>query len=277
VTSPATVYPVTPDSMGYPMTPPAMEYLMTPPARFVRVVRILGGFVMHRNSQKRYIIENAVYFITTNTHNRIEYFHESLLCDLLVEDLWETQRLKYFNIFAYKINPEHMHALIQPGGKDSYSEIMRSFKTNFSRNANRVMGFDANFEKLIIFRQAGSSSIVSRQARSRDLACNDIPRDPARNGISRDATDNPMRHISILNDVAYVSRIAEYRRRFIAKYNFQPPFPKFKWQGSFHDHIIRDRKDFVHHLEYIRRQWLKHKLLENKYCFINQALYAEAL
>lgn len=260
---------------------------MTPPARFVMVVRILGGFVMHRNSQKRYIVENAVYFITTNTHNRIKYFHESLLCDLLVEDLWETQRLKCFNIFAYKINPKHMHVLIQPRGKDSYSEIMRSFKTNFSRNANRVMGFDANFEKLIISPQAGLSSIiplqarsssnVPPQARSRDLAWNDIPRNPARNGISRDPMDNPMRQISILNDPAYVSRIAGYRRRFIAKYNFHPSFPKFKWQGSFHDHIIRDRRDFVHHVEYIRRQWLKHKLSENKYCFIDGAMCAKAL
>ncbi len=235
---------------------------------------------MHRNSQKRYIIENAVYFITTNTHNRIKYFHESLLCDLLVEDMWETQRLKCFNIFAYKINPEHLHTLIQPRGKDSYSEIMRSFKTNFSRNANRVMGFDANFEKLMKTARAGSSLNISPQAGSRDpacneiprdLACNDIPRDPACNGISGDPVCN-----GISRDAAYVSRIAEYRRRFIAKYNFHRPFPKFKWQGSFHDHIIRDRKDFVHHLEYIRRQWLKHKLLENKYCFIDQALYAEA-
>lgn len=242
---------------------------------------------MHRNSQKRYIIENAVYFITTNTHNRIEYFHENILCDLLVEDLWETQRLKCFNIFAYKINPEHMHALIQPRGKDSYSEIMRSFKTNFSRNANRVMGFDANFEKLIISPQAGLSSIiplqagsssnVPPQARPRDLACNDIPRNPARDGVSRDRTDNPMRQISILNDAEYVTRIANYRRRFIVEYNYHPQFPKFKWQGSFHDHIIRDRKDFVVHLKYIRRQWLKHKLSENKYCFINQTLCAEAL
>lgn len=260
---------------------------------------------MHRNSQKRYIIKNAVYFITTNTHDRI--FHESLLCDLLVEDLWETQRLKCFDIFAYKINPEHMHALIQPRGKDSYSEIMRSFKTNFSRNANRVMGFDANFEKLIISRQAGSSLNDSRQAGSRDPACNGIPhdagfdgmsrdlasnempRDPACNGIPRDAKFDGMSHDPASNEiprgpacngisrnVAYLSRIAEYRRRFIAKYNFHPPFPKFKWQSSFHDHIIRDRKDFVNHLEYIRRQWLKHKLLENKYCFINQATCAEA-
>ena len=231
---------------------------------------------MHRNSQKRYIIENAVYFITTNTHHRIEYFHESLLCDLLVEDLWETQRLKCFNIFAYKINPEHMHALIQPRGKDSYSEIMRSFKTNFSRNANRVMGFDANFEKLIISLQARSRDLACNDI-SRDLACNDISRDLACNDIPRDPAGNEMLRRIVINDAAYVSRIAEYRRRFIAKYNFHPPFPKFKWQGSFHDHIIRDRKDFVHHLEYIRRQWLKHKLLENKYCFINQALCAEAL
>jgi hypothetical protein len=114
-----------------------------------------------------------------------------------------------------------------------------------------------------IFPQARSSSNISLQARSRDLACDDVHRDLACNDIPRDA--------------AYVSRIAEYRRRFIARYNFHPPFPKFKWQGSFHDHIIRDRKDFVHPLEYIRRQWLKHKLSENKYCFINQAICAEAL
>lgn len=241
---------------------------------------------MHRNSEKRYIIKNAVYFITTNTHNRIEYFHEDILCDLLVEDLWETQKLKCFNIFAFKVNPDHMHALIQPRGRDSYSEIMRSFKTNFSRNANRVMGFGAKFEKLIIPPQAGSLLNVPSQARSRDLACNGVPRDagfngiscdPARNGMSRDAAVNSIRQISILNDAAYVARIAEYRRRFIAKYNYHPPFPKFKWQSSFHDHIIRDKRDFVIHLGYIRRQWLKHKLLENKYCFINQTLCAEAL
>ncbi len=181
---------------------------------------------MHRNSQKRYIIENAVYFITTNTHNRIKYFHESLLCDLLVEDLWETQRLKCFNIFAYKINPEHVHALIQPRGKDSYSEIMRSFKTNFSRNANRVMGFDANFEKLIISPQAGSSSNIPPQARSRDLACNEISRDAGFDGMSRDPACN-----GISRDAAYLSRIAEYHRRFIAKHNFHPHFRNSKMAG----------------------------------------------
>jgi REP element-mobilizing transposase RayT len=88
---------------------------------------------------------------------------------------------------------------------------------------------------------------------------------------------NEMMRRIVINDAAYVSRIAGYRREFIAKYNYHPPFPKYKWQSSFHDHIIRNRKDFVNHVGYIRRQWLKHKLLENKYCFIDQALCAEAL
>ena len=218
---------------------------------------------MHRNSQKRYVIKNAVYFITTNTNNRIEYFNENILCDLLVEDLWETQKLKRFNVFAYKINPEHLHALIQPLGKDPYSEIMRSFKTNFSRNANRVMGFDANFEKLIIARREGS----------RDPSCTGIPRDAGFDGMSRDPACAGPSHNAGFNGIsfnaAHVSRIA--------KYNSSSPFPKFKWQSSFHDHIIRGRRDFVCHLEYIRRQWVKHKLPGNKYCFIDRALCAEAI
>ena len=268
---------------------------------------------MHRNSQKRYIVENAVYFIITNTFNRVEYFNEDILGKLLVEDLLETQRLKCFNLFAYKINPEHIHVLIQPRGKDSYSEIMRSFKTNFSRNANRVMGFDANFEKLIVSRPAGLPSNVPPQARSRDLACNDIPCDLACNDIPCDlacndipcdlacndipcdlacndiprnlaaggASYNPggnaLSTRSILNDAVYLSRIAEYRQRFAAKYKFDALFPKFKWQGSFRDHIIRDRRDFVFHVEYIYQQWVKHKLSENKFCFIDHTLCNEAL
>jgi hypothetical protein len=151
------------------------------------------------------------------------------------------------------------------------------------------MGFDTNFEKLIISLQARSRDLacndisrdpacndISRDLAcndiSRDLACNDISRDPARNGISRDDGFNGMSRAA-----AYVSRIAGYRRRFIDKYNLHSPFPKFKWQGSFHDHIIRDRKDFLNHLAYIRRQWLKHKLPENKYCFIDHAMCAKEL
>jgi len=45
------------------------------------------------------------------------------------------------------------------------------------------------------------------------------------------------------------------------------PFPRFKWQKSFHDHIIRNNRDLQNHLRYIQIQWLKHELEENKWCF----------
>ena len=49
------------------------------------------------------------------------------------------RNLKGFILYGYKINPDHIHLLIRPGERNNYSEIMRSLKTNFSRNMNRVM------------------------------------------------------------------------------------------------------------------------------------------
>ncbi|MBU0581150.1 MAG: transposase, partial [Candidatus Margulisbacteria bacterium] len=45
--------------------------------------------------------------------------------------------------------------------------------------------------------------------------------------------------------------------------------PPFKWQKSFHYHIIEDNFDFYNHLAYIKTQWIKHKQSENKWCYIH--------
>lgn len=182
--------------------------------------------MLHRNSQARIYIENGIYFITTNTYQAYPYFGEDLLCDLLVEDLRHTQNLKDFNIFAYKINPEHMHLLIQPRGKHNHSRIMQTLKTNFARNINDIMGY------------------------------NDIT---AKAGVRTPAF------------------IQSYYNQFIRKYGTEHNIPQFKWQDSFHDHIIRDKDDFHNHVEYIQNQWIKHNLPENKYCFIDNELCGEVL
>jgi len=96
----------------------------------------------HRDSQKRIYIKNAIYFITTNTFEAYPYFKEDILCELFAKDLELCQNLKEFNIFGYKVNPDHVHLLIQPKGKNNHSEIMRSLKTNISRNINFIMGFN---------------------------------------------------------------------------------------------------------------------------------------
>ena len=40
--------------------------------------------------------------------------------------------------------------------------------------------------------------------------------------------------------------------------------PKFKWQKSFYDHVIRDEKDFLKHLNYIVFNCVKHKVCYNE-------------
>ncbi|HPI67534.1 MAG TPA: hypothetical protein PKZ16_03280 [bacterium] len=37
-------------------------------------------------------------------------------------------------------------------------------------------------------------------------------------------------------------------------------FPKFQWQASFHDHIIRNGKDFLNHYNYTIYNFQKHQL-----------------
>lgn len=178
---------------------------------------------LHRNSQKRYYIDNAIYFITTNTFKGYPYFEIDVLSELLVEELRICQQIQKFKLFGYKINPEHIHLLIQPNEKYNYSVVMNSLKTNFARDANRVLGY------------------FHLKARSRDLAFG--------------------------NDFKF-ELLQNLRNQFIKQYGIYHNIPKFKWQSSFHDHIIRNDFDYFQHLKYIQNQWIRHKLSSNKWCWV---------
>lgn len=64
--------------------------------------------------------------------------------------------------------------------------------------------------------------------------------------------------------------IIELKKGFIMKYGKnQSEFPKFKWQKSFHDHYIRNEKDFDEHLKYIYNNPIKHKVADSdEYIYI---------
>ncbi|HNW30463.1 MAG TPA: transposase [Spirochaetota bacterium] len=79
--------------------------------------------MLHKNSPKRYYIDNAIYFITTVTYDRYPWFKEDLLCRLFIDDLELCAAIKNFTIIGYKINPEHVHLMIQPKEKHDFSEI----------------------------------------------------------------------------------------------------------------------------------------------------------
>jgi len=46
-----------------------------------------------------------------------------------------------------------------------------------------------------------------------------------------------------------------------AQYPERIPLPWFKWQKSFHDHIIRNERDYFNHLNYIYHNAVKHRLV----------------
>jgi len=42
--------------------------------------------LLHRNSQKRIYLDNAVYFITFKTYDNYPYFKEQIFCDLFIKE-----------------------------------------------------------------------------------------------------------------------------------------------------------------------------------------------
>lgn len=94
---------------------------------------------MHRNSQKRIYSEEFIYFVTFNTFKNFPYFQYDILCRLFVLHLEFCQRFQDFELYAYKVNPQHIHLLMKPSQKYNYSQIMGSLKRNFSRDANRLI------------------------------------------------------------------------------------------------------------------------------------------
>ncbi len=65
--------------------------------------------------------------------------------------------------------------------------------------------------------------------------------------------------------------LMQMRDQFIEKYSRnQTKIPKFKWQKSYYDHIIRNNKDFEYHNNYTIYNFQKHNLPSDwKYTSLN--------
>ncbi len=174
----------------------------------------------YRNSQKRIYEDGFVYFVTSKTKDSFPFFQEEIFCDLWIEELKLCKELKKFELYAFCLLPNHFHLLLKPNDKNNISEIMRSLKTNFSRNINRVI----SREKIHL----------PRKARSRDLAF-----------------------------VVHEQCLQKLQIQFHKKYENSFPFSEFKWQSSFHDHIIRNEKDLENHFNYTTYNFQKHGLPDN--------------
>lgn len=167
----------------------------------------------HKNSQKRRLFDHGEYFITTNTKNRYPYFQEEVLCELFIKELQIVKQIKDFNLFGFCILPDHIHLLLKVTLGSDLPEIMRSLKTNFSRNANLLI----------------EGNVTSRRLQFKNNNLHDY-----------------LSFLSVLQNKLKKASI-----------------PKFAWQKSYHDHYIRNKKDFTNHLFYLQNNHLKHDLPAN--------------
>jgi len=199
-----------------------------------------------KGAQKRIYIPEAAYFITVKTHNNGPFFKEKIFYDLFVENLRVCKKLKEFSLYGWVIVHDlparsqsfasakagHIHLLIQPRGKWSYSEIMFSIKKQFSHDANRVMGFNPPFPV------EGAQTFARLQR-------------------------------WVLID--HQKKVSQFRKLFLKKYGNHDPFDIFRWQKSFHDHYIRNVSDFETHMKYIIDNLYHHPLPKDwPYIFTNE-------
>ena len=187
-------------------------------------------YKMHnRKLLRRFYQRGAVYFITTYTKNRYPFFKEDVFCEVLSYEVDILSRMKEFITHAYVIMPDHLHILIQPEGETNISKIMQSIKKNSSRYINQIIDNNP-------VREIYKSPL------------------PVSEGIKEDIKAFE-KHLSGLIDF------------FLNKYSEDEilTMPRFQWQRSFHDHILRDNEDTRDYYEYIINNPVKESVVDDSY------------
>jgi REP element-mobilizing transposase RayT len=195
---------------------------------------------LHRNSQKRIYEEGAEYFITAVTRDRHPYFEEPILAELFIRALWFANELKQFDLFGYTVMPDHVHLLMQPKGRFNYSQIMGSLKRNVARDINNII------EDKSLIRDLHEGDDSNRRLR-----------------MNYDITKRKYPDLQFDTFVAHFLALENLRRKYNEKFQSHPRSITFRWQKSFRDHIIRDEKDYLNHLEYIYNNSVKHGLVSD--------------
>ncbi len=179
---------------------------------------------LHHGSQKRFYGSDKIYFIVSKTFKNHPYFRESIFCDLFIEEL--------------KI------CLASPDLAKPDKQLKRF----------RLYGFCLVYDHLNLLIQPNEKYNISQVIKS------------LKENVSRDINyiifnENNEGDTSTCR-LQVRGSITKYQKQFIEKYSSHD-YPKFKWQKSFHDHVIRNEKDFDNHYNYCVYNFVKHNLSEN--------------
>ena len=100
-------------------------------------------------SQRRIILPNVIYFITSNTKNRKRIL-DNKCAPGFIKALKRTKEKHPFRLFDFVIIPDHVHLLIQPQKSETISKIMLCLKRSSAFEIGRGPIWQPRFHDHII-------------------------------------------------------------------------------------------------------------------------------
>jgi len=219
---------------------------------------------MEHKSQKRIYFEGAEYFVTFNTQDRVKYFIEPIFCEVFVACLHLSKIFYKFDLYAFVVLLEHAHLLLRPEEAKDLSKIMQFLKRHVSRQINYILNFETEEAICKSLLRLGEGNVL----KSRKDKILNIPK--LNKNLDQKQNKYSIYKGLIENHYKFLQKLKwEVNKKYGQGQNI---FPKFRWQKSFRDHYIRNRKDFDEHVKYIYNNPAKHKIANPesyKYIFTN--------
>ena len=221
---------------------------------------------------KRIYLENYVYFITTDTFNRVPIFIIPRFTKALIENI-KFYRKKYgFKFYGYSIMPCHLHALILPKQAKEISKIIGEIKNytrkqildNFKKNGiPNDFSFKCGVNCHCQFYPGKNSFDYIDHESVKDKHLKYIMNKSRFAGLSWDRAHDLRLHRdgSPLLTVESSQRNTTRKRKVNDIINILNT--GHVWQTRFYDNIIRNGKDFREKLNYINGNAQKHSLIGN--------------
>jgi len=212
------------------------------------------------------------YFVTVVTLLRQPVFADERACKVLQSAFHEVHHYHPFRLAALVMLPDHWHALIRPGVRNTNEVGTQPAETQPSAETQPPAGAQPAGAQPRPTRircdirnvdEVGTQLPVGAQPRPTRIRCDIRNVDEAETQLPAGAQPRPTKVVieEVVGAVKKnVLRDLQMKRSTI-------------WQARFLDHRIRDEDDFLHHLEYIRFNPLKHGYVtepdQYEWCFIH--------
>ena len=95
---------------------------------------------------RRYYVPNATIFITNVVHRRQPVFSAVQHVDLLRTVLHAVKEHHPFAMIGYVFLPDHFHIMFRTTGASNFSQIMQSWKRNFTVQYKESLGIDGRMK-----------------------------------------------------------------------------------------------------------------------------------